>query len=380
MRNTMKRTHEQFLKDLLLKNDKYRNGEFEVVSEYECTGCKILVRTKFGLCDVLTNSILQNSAPNIMSAIDKTDYFRNMCIARFGDDNDDLSEIDYVGNKLKIKVKCKVFNEYYYITPNDYYAGNRSKKSGRLRLEEAKRLDQDYVFERIKELHPDIKVLPNQVYKSSAEHILVKDKYGVCRVKPTHLLFGHKPTIQTAINKNEYFINQAREIHGDKYDYSLVEYKHSAIKVKIISKYGAFEQAPIKHLEGSGCPIEGRISISDYQKNNPSGWSYTSWEASAKKSKSFTGYKLYFIECWDDETGEKFYKIGRTFSSIYKRFYNKKSMPYSYKVLNIIESNDAREICELEQFHKAENKEFLYTPSKEFKGMNECFSKLKENN
>lgn len=52
------------------------------------------------------------------------------------------------------------------------------------------------------------------------------------------------------------FIENAIKIHGDKYDYSLVEYVNSKIKVKIIcSEHGVFEQKPIKHVNGSqGCP------------------------------------------------------------------------------------------------------------------------------
>lgn len=53
----------------------------------------------------------------------------------------------------------------------------------------------------------------------------------------------------------EEFINKAKEIHGDKYDYSNVEYKGSKMKVCIICpKHGEFWQKPSKHLQGQGCP------------------------------------------------------------------------------------------------------------------------------
>lgn len=54
------------------------------------------------------------------------------------------------------------------------------------------------------------------------------------------------------------FIKDAKKIHGDKYDYSLVEYKNNTIKVKIICPvHGVFEQKPVCHLKGNGCPICG---------------------------------------------------------------------------------------------------------------------------
>lgn len=50
------------------------------------------------------------------------------------------------------------------------------------------------------------------------------------------------------------FIAKAKAIHGDRYDYSLVDYKRSRIKVKIICKeHGVFEQTPNNHLNGKGC-------------------------------------------------------------------------------------------------------------------------------
>ena len=53
---------------------------------------------------------------------------------------------------------------------------------------------------------------------------------------------------------NEQFIEKAKKIHGDKYDYSLVDYKKAKEKVKIIcQKHGIFEQVADKHLQGSGC-------------------------------------------------------------------------------------------------------------------------------
>jgi len=54
----------------------------------------------------------------------------------------------------------------------------------------------------------------------------------------------------------ETFIKEATFKHNEKYDYSLVDYINSKVKVKIICyKHGVFEQTPDTHLCGSGCPI-----------------------------------------------------------------------------------------------------------------------------
>ena len=54
----------------------------------------------------------------------------------------------------------------------------------------------------------------------------------------------------------EQFIEEAKKIHGDKYDYSLVEYEGTDKKVKIICPiHGVFEQVPREHLHGHGCQL-----------------------------------------------------------------------------------------------------------------------------
>ena len=50
------------------------------------------------------------------------------------------------------------------------------------------------------------------------------------------------------------FIEQAKRVHGDKYDYSHVAYKTRKIKVEIICiVHGAWMQTPNLHLSGSEC-------------------------------------------------------------------------------------------------------------------------------
>jgi very-short-patch-repair endonuclease len=50
------------------------------------------------------------------------------------------------------------------------------------------------------------------------------------------------------------FIESAIAVHGDTYDYSLVDYSKSTEEVEIICrKHGVFRQTPSHHLTGSGC-------------------------------------------------------------------------------------------------------------------------------
>ena len=57
-------------------------------------------------------------------------------------------------------------------------------------------------------------------------------------------------------SNTEEFIRKAKKIHGDKYDYSKVEYKNNSTKVCIICpEHGKFWQRPNDHIsKKAGCP------------------------------------------------------------------------------------------------------------------------------
>ena len=62
----------------------------------------------------------------------------------------------------------------------------------------------------------------------------------------------------------ENFIERARQIHGNKYDYSKVVYENTDTKVCIICpEHGEFWQTPHHHLQGSGCQVCGRNDLSE---------------------------------------------------------------------------------------------------------------------
>jgi hypothetical protein len=67
----------------------------------------------------------------------------------------------------------------------------------------------------------------------------------------------------------ETFIEKARLVHGDKYDYSKTEYKNCKSNVTIICKlHGEIEQKPNHHLGGNGCKKCGKEKTLNSQKSN----------------------------------------------------------------------------------------------------------------
>lgn len=70
------------------------------------------------------------------------------------------------------------------------------------------------------------------------------------------------------LKTTETFINEAINVHGDKYDYSFVEYAYCTKKVSIkCNKCGfTFDQKPAHHLSGSGCLNCNRIRQGDRKR------------------------------------------------------------------------------------------------------------------
>lgn len=67
-----------------------------------------------------------------------------------------------------------------------------------------------------------------------------------------------KPIYKTKVTDTASFIKRAREVHGDRYDYSKVEYIGTGDKVVIICReegHGEFTQRPYSHNIGRGCPV-----------------------------------------------------------------------------------------------------------------------------
>lgn len=172
-------------------------------------------------------------------------------------------------------------------------------------------------------------------------------------------------------------IKEFKELHGDKYDYSETIYINDSTKVKIKCRiHGNFNQTPNSHLQGSGCIKCGMESTIKYNKENPQGWTVSNWEKSALKSKNFDSFKVYIIRCWNGSEG--FYKIGRTYTSTKKRFKTKILMPYNFEILKEFIFNNSIDAFNKEKELKRINKKYKYVPLIHFCGKHECFSEHPE--
>lgn len=101
-------------------------------------------------------------------------------------------------------------------------------------------------------------------------------KHGDFYVNPKYFLWKSSECPECRKEKwitirRDRFIEKAKKVHGDKYDYSKVEYKTSFDKVCIICpEHGEFWQTMNNHLRGAGCPLCANHIISEKKKKSES--------------------------------------------------------------------------------------------------------------
>lgn len=199
-----------------------------------------------------------------------------------------------------------------------------------------------------------------KIKENQRSKYILKSKYGLLKISVSDYNRGIRPTIASAINKNLYFANKSREVHGNRYTYDNVIYKGIDIKVSITcSIHGDFLQTPHNHLKGNNCTMCGRLQSSLHRITYTKG-----------KNKAI----VYCLEC-SNSLGENFYKIGFTKHSIKYRYtsFSKSKMPYNYKVLweKVLDTKQA--IILEGRYHKALGK-YHYIPKVKFAGSKtECF-------
>lgn len=274
----------------------------------------IYFETEFGLCRKRLGSFGRNPY-NIQSAVNKSDFLIKKLISIYKEKYD-YSSVEFKKDTHdKILLKCKIHDNFF--------------------------------------LMPISKALRK------------KARCPICSRKETDLLLT---------SNNDKFIKKANTIHNYKYDYSLVDYVHSEKEIIIICNiHGKFSQTPVNHFKSSGCKKCGFQRSKEENSKNPTGWSLTDWIKSAKRSKYFDSFKVYIIECWNEN--EHFYKIGRTFNTVTKRFTGQRNMPYNYKIIRLYEET-AEEIIKLETKLKSMNKQNKYVPEISFNGFQECYKQL----
>lgn len=133
-------------------------------------------------------------------------------------------------------------------------------KTGLLSSKQPQYIKNRWYIEKFRKVHGDKYDYSSVEYeKSNSEVSIYCPFHGLFRKTPNHHLQGQgcpkcsdllKPRMDTAS-----CLKGFHKIHGNTYDYSLVQYTNTYTKVKILCKtHGEFLQTPNAHLRGQGCP------------------------------------------------------------------------------------------------------------------------------
>lgn len=225
------------------------------------------------------------------------------------------------------------------------------------------------------------------------------------------------------------FIDKAKIIHGDRYDYSGVNYLSAKNHVSIIcKKHGAFSVTPCNHLVGRNCPMCGIDSRSkkflkptekviieakliwgdrfDYSEikyigshkkckikcnicnvvfyqsmdqhingkfngcpncHSNRGWSRSQWIDFCDKKKLCTP-TVYIVRLFNNT--ENFIKIGITSRTTQERMLK---IPYEYEILKELKGSALFVYDKEVELHQLYSK-FKYNSIKDFYGNRECYS------
>ena len=175
-------------------------------------------------------------------------------------DKYDYSLVEYIVSSKKVTIICPEHGEFEQ-RPNDHLTGNGcpSCKTDSLRLS-FKTTTEEFI-QKAKEVHGDKYDYSKTEYINSYTKVKITcpmhgsfDKFPRSHIRGAGCDECKKSNFYPISNTSERMIKRFKEVHGDKYDYSLVEYNGCHKNVTIIClNHGEFEQTPTNHLQGKGC-------------------------------------------------------------------------------------------------------------------------------
>ena len=196
----------------------------------------------------------------------------------------------YVNTSTKIEIVCPIHGSFWQ-TPQQHLKGNGCPKCGLISRANKRKMGIETFIKKAKDVHGDKFDYSKVEYVNSREKVcIICPKHGEFWQTPhSHLIYGcAKCSTEEVHNKQRFttesFIEKAREIHGDKYDYSKVNYINGKNKVIIICpEHGEFEQNAHSHLSGYGCKKCSYEKLKHYQQSTT--------EEFIEKSKKIHGDK-----------------------------------------------------------------------------------------
>lgn len=193
-------------------------------------------------------------------------------------DKYDYSKVVFKGSHKKVCIVCPTHGEFWQVAKSHWSGIGCAACSGNVKL------STEQFIERAKKIHGNRYDYSESQYKNMNEKVRIKClQHGLFEQVASSHLSGHGCPYcsDSVLLTNEEFVKRAKKVHGDKYDYILVDYKGARIKVLIKCKScnAIFKLDPNGHLSGQGCPQCGIR-----QRNESIRLPYDIWVARARKN------------------------------------------------------------------------------------------------
>ena len=181
-----------------------------------------------------------------------TEDFIEQAKKKFGN-KFDYSKVRYVDTDTPVEITCPTHGKFEQ-TPYHHLKSKMgcpfegtARQNTKLFIDKAKKVHGDfYDYSKVDYKNKDSKVLITCPLHGDFEQHAGSHLRGIGCAECS----GKKQST------TESFVEKAKLKHGEKYDYSLVNYVNAKVPVNIIcKKHGTFSQKPNNHLNGAGCPI-----------------------------------------------------------------------------------------------------------------------------
>ena len=230
--------------DISVEIENYGNVNRDNEITYSCNICRNVYKKKFGS--------LYNSSNKCIYCFDKSKYkewFEKS--KQFHEDVYDYSKVIFNNLSTKVIIICKVHGEFHQ-TPSNHTRFGCSKCGGNYNY-----TTEEWI-KKAREVHGNKYDYSKVMYLKSKTKVTIGCKeHGDFEQTPGNHLNLEQGCSKCGGNYNyttEEWIEKAKEVHENKYDYSKVEYINKNTKVIIICKvHGEFEQTPGNHVNNYGC-------------------------------------------------------------------------------------------------------------------------------
>lgn len=167
----------------------------------------------------------------------------------------DYSKVEYRGSKEKVCIICPKHGEFWQY-PQDHVRGNNCPLCANENRGSKQRLTKEEFIKKAQEVHGDKYDYSKVNYKNINTKITITCPIhgDFEQIGMNHILGQGCPKCAGKGLSRDEVIEKFTSVHGDRYDYSKVEYNGMHKKVCIICpEHGEFYQTPSKHIIGQGC-------------------------------------------------------------------------------------------------------------------------------